>query len=244
VDSVDWALQGAVTPVKNQGGCGSCWTFSATGALEGAWQIASGELVPLSEQQLVDCADGGSGCNGGLMDNAFKYEMDHDVCTEASYQYEGQNGYCRADSCEAGIPRGDVVGFKDVNQDEESLMEAVAKQPVSIAIEADQYAFQSYKSGVLTWGCGTSLDHGVLLVGYGVEDGTKYWKVKNSWGPGWGDQGYVKILRGQDGGGECGIKLDASYPVVEPSFKLAGGAQHAFGSVALSVLLAVVFTSA
>merc|ERR1712232_1041747 len=217
-ESVDWTLRGAVTPVKNQGGCGSCWTFSATGALEGAWQIAAGELVPLSEQQLVDCVNGGGGCSGGLMDMAFKYEKDHDVCTEASYQYEGQNGACRAAGCEAGIPRGDVVGYHDVNQDEESLMEAVAQQPVSIAIEADQWAFQSYKSGVLTWGCGTSLDHGVLLVGYGVEDGTKYWKVKNSWGPGWGDEGYVKILRGKDGGGECGIKLEASYPVVSPEF--------------------------
>merc|ERR1712190_373123 len=125
----------------------------------------------------------GSGCNGGLMDTAFKYAEKNAICTEESYSYKGRAGSCKASSCSVGIPKGGVTGYKDVATDnDQALMEAVAKGPVSIAIEADKSAFQLYHSGVLSSTCGTNLDHGVLAVGYGSENGKDYWKVKNSWG--------------------------------------------------------------
>eukprot|EP00441_Pelagodinium_beii_P036624 CAMPEP_0197648722 /NCGR_PEP_ID=MMETSP1338-20131121/27927_1 /TAXON_ID=43686 ORGANISM="Pelagodinium beii, Strain RCC1491" /NCGR_SAMPLE_ID=MMETSP1338 /ASSEMBLY_ACC=CAM_ASM_000754 /LENGTH=341 /DNA_ID=CAMNT_0043222771 /DNA_START=12 /DNA_END=1037 /DNA_ORIENTATION=+ len=219
--AVDWRQKNVVTPVKNQKACGSCWAFSTTGSLEGAWAVATGKLVSLSEQQLVDCAGGkfgNDGCSGGLMDNAFKYEEQAAVCTEESYPYKALVSTCKAVNCTVGLPKGAVVGYKDVApQDQQALMDAVAKGPVSVAIEADQMAFQTYKSGVLTKTCGAKLDHGVLIVGYGTDAGKDYWIVKNSWGPTWGEEGFIRLERGLPGAGECGIKAQASYPVVKAS---------------------------
>merc|ERR1712093_409932 len=214
--SVDWSQKGAVTPIKNQGQCGSCWSFSTTGSLEGAWEIATGNLVSFSEQQFVDCDKVDEGCNGGLMDNAFKYAEKNALCTEESYSYKGRKGTCEASSCTVGLPKGGVTGYKDVATDSaQALMEAVTKNPVSIAIEADKSAFQLYKTGVLSGTCGTKLDHGVLAVGYGTDGGNDYWKVKNSWAATWGDHGYVRLLRGKGGAGECGLLSGPpSYPVV------------------------------
>ena len=212
--SVDWREQGAVTPVKNQEQCGSCWSFSTTGSIEGAWAIAKGELVSLSEQQLVDCstAQGNQGCNGGLMDYAFEYVIKNGGLTnETNYPYTATG----PNICEsAGKPiAATISGYTDVpaNSDE-ALMTAVAQQPVSVAIEADQSAFQFYTSGVLTAACGSSLDHGVLVVGYN----TDAWIVKNSWGPDWGDDGYIQLARGAAYApvGQCGILSAGSAPQV------------------------------
>merc|ERR1719484_278787 len=153
------------------------------------------------------------------MDNGFKYAKENAMCTEESYPYKAKNGECTASSCTEGIPKGSVTGFKDVaTDDEQALMEAVSKGPVSIAIEADHQAFQFYSGGVLKKACGTQLDHGVLLVGYGESNGVKFWKVKNSWGSNWGAEGYIELERGTspDGkAGECGLLSQPSYPVVK-----------------------------
>jgi cathepsin L len=211
-DTVDWTTKGAVTPIKDQGQCGSCWAFSTTGALEGLSAIKAGKLVSLSEQELVDCAGsyGNQGCNGGLMDYGFEYAAAKGVATESDYPYTATDGKCKTKS----------KAFKNkaytdvaVNNDAQ-LGAAIAQQPVSVAIEADTSAFQLYKSGVLTGSaCGTQLDHGVLAVGYGTQGSQKYIKVKNSWGSSWGQQGFVLIGR-SSGAGVCGINSAASYPTL------------------------------
>lgn len=212
--SLDWVDRGAVAPIKNQLSCGSCWAFSAVGAIEGAYAIAGNPLTSFSEQQLVSCDTSGddAGCQGGLMDEAFDYVQKTPLCAYKDYPYssgDGKSGACQSSSCTGAVAVG---GHTDVPKgDEVAMLAAINLGPLSVAVDANY--FQLYESGVLDEaGCGASLNHGVLVVGYGNDaslGGLAYYLVKNSWGTQWGESGYMRIVRGKD---MCGIADSASFP--------------------------------
>nr|XP_043622665.1 senescence-specific cysteine protease SAG39-like [Erigeron canadensis] len=214
--SMDWRKKGAVTPIKDQGQCGSCWAFSTIAATEGITQLTTGKLISLSEQELVDCDRSGEdqGCEGGYMDGGFTFIVKNKgINTEAAYPYEAADATCNTK--EEDVYAAKITGHEDVPVNSESaLLKAVAMQPVSVAIDAGESDFQFYSSGVFNGTCGTELDHGVTAVGYGTsDDGVKYWLVKNSWGTSWGEEGYIRMQRDVEAKeGLCGIAMMASYP--------------------------------
>ncbi|KAL2084367.1 hypothetical protein ACEWY4_019885 [Coilia grayii] len=216
-DSIDWRQQGYVTGVKMQGGCGSCWAFSAVGALEGQLKKTTGKLVDLSPQNLVDCSDkpkyGNKGCNGGYMSSAFQYVIDNQgIDSDAAYPYRAVQGDCtyRPDQRAANCTN---YGF--VTEDSEDALKVALATigPVSVAIDATRPQFILFRSGVYDDpSCSQKVNHGVLAVGYGTLNGKDYWLVKNSWGVSFGDQGYIRMVRNKNN--QCGIAKYACYPIM------------------------------
>jgi cathepsin L len=218
--SMDWRSMGRVTPVKNQGNCGSCWAFAATGALEGQLAKKYGQLYDLSEQQLVDCAGGYDtyGCEGGFTEQAMVYVRDRNgLSLETNYAYQAEQRACSSNI--RGLPFN-ITSIKNIaSGDEKALQAALASVgPVAVAIDASSRSFQFYSSGVyIDRKCKSnmySLDHAVLVVGYGTDAsrGGDYWIVKNSWGTTWGENGYIRMARNRKN--QCGIATDAVYPIV------------------------------
>lgn len=214
--TVDWRdyrnanNQPILNPVKDQGQCGSCWAFAANGALEAAWAQSTGNLVNLAEQQLVDCQQGGS-CNGGWMASAYNaVKKAGGVDTTATYPYTAVGSSCKFNINNVGAT---VSGYVELAEgDEAALQAAVAQRPVAVAIMVTS-TFYSYKSGVYSnTNCGTSVNHGVIVVGYGTENGVDYWLVRNSWGPNWGDKGHIKMVRNKNS--NCQIACCGIYPLV------------------------------
>jgi len=202
---VDWRDEGAVNEVQDQGQCGSCWTFSTMATFEGAQYIANGNLEKFAEQQLVDCVRLMHGCNGGNVSVALNYLQKHDAMYETDYKYTAKDGTC---AYHAGSGRRVATHSMVTQNDAEAMKQAVTAGPVSVAIQADQRVFQTYKSGIFdSASCGTQLDHATNVVGWGQEDGQEFWIMRNSWGSSWGEAGYMRLAI-EEGHGICGIQMN------------------------------------
>lgn len=200
--AVDWRSNGGITPVKNQGSCGSCWSFGATAGTENAHKRATGTLLNLSEQQLVDCDPKSHGCSGGWHFWAWDYLRSTPQVLETQYPYTAKQGTCNAQKSAGGQVR--VSTYSRITPGDVAQHKAGVQQGVlAIALAAGSSAFQLYRSGVLTGtACGTQINHAVATVGWGTENGIDYWIVRNSWGASWGDAGHIKIAA-QAGQGVC-----------------------------------------
>lgn len=195
---------------------GSCYAFSAVAAVEGITYIKQRKLVSLSEQEVVDCDKYDNGCNKGSMQNVFSFiQQINGITTESYYPYTSKQGTCQNSATNQAAAK--ITGFQNVPQNSEAdLLNAVANQPVSVAVDSSDYQFRFYSGGVFNAECGTQCDHAITIVGYGANgNGDKYWIVKNSWGTGWGEGGYGYFIRDvADPRGICGIATDASFPTI------------------------------
>lgn len=214
-DSVNWVEAGMTTPVKDQGACGSCWTFATTGTVEAANAIFGSGLVSLSEQQLVDCVTVDDGCNGGMTYDAYTYLMTANAYLEDDYAYTAKDGVCHYKASKASdITLSTYVCVQP--QTPASMKVAVAQQPVAISVDAGSTVFHNYSGGVLdSTACGINTNHAISIVGYGTDEdsGLEYWLVRNSWGSDWGVDGYIKIAI-TEGDGICAINHRPLYPTV------------------------------
>lgn len=213
--SVDWVAKGKVTPVQDQGSCGSSWAFAVIGAIESAYAIKTGQTTRLSKQQIVDCSQANQGCTGGFLDKGFESMKNaKQIATEASYPYIARDGQCRWGSYS---PVNNIKGYTRVTTyDEDALMAAVARQPVAVTVAVSS-GWRFYTKGVYDGACATARNHAALIVGYGTDtaSGKKYWLVKETWGTSWGESGYIRVKRtGGKTAGFCGIALDAIYPTL------------------------------
>lgn len=223
-EAVDWVQRGAVNAVKDQlpKKCGACWAFSTVGVLESAYQISTGQLLDLAEQQLVDCDSSNNGCLGGWPHNAYdKYVTGHGMCTQASYSYTGQQGSCKDSSCTVAVPKGFISGHHDVVRTASALKSAIASQPVSVTVHMRDWQF--YANGVVTAGCTGQVDHAVIAVGYGT-DGQDYFKIRNSLGSSWGEGGYIRLAQNSSSSEGTACLLQA-FPVV-PTLSSDGCVDH------------------
>ena len=217
--AIDWRTKGMVTPVKDQGQCGSCWAFSATESVESAYMIAGNAEVIMAPQELVDCSKGlfsNHGCNGGWYYYAWKWLESNKTMTEADYPYtSGTTG--KETTCAYDASKGvtNVSSYKQVSEDTDSIKAALEQQPCSVAVSAGNDVFRYYTSGIVTEsdGCPTQLDHAIQAVGWGSQDGQDYYIVRNSWNTTWGDKGYI-LIGTADGKGVCGINQAVYYPSV------------------------------
>ncbi|CAG9313014.1 unnamed protein product [Blepharisma stoltei] len=213
VTSWDWRAKGAVTPVGNQLQCGDGYAFAAAGAVEGIWFITNHTLVALSEQEIVDCSTrfGNEGCNGGLPTNSFQFAMAHGLTSNTNYPYKGTKGKCTTKA--QNQPVANIISYQTAEANApNNLMGLVVQQPITVVVQSNQAAWRMYTGGIISQDCGTDVDHSVLIVGFDNTNNPPYWIVKNSYGPSWGESGYLRIAI-TSGEGVCGINLYPAYPV-------------------------------
>jgi C1A family cysteine protease len=213
--SIDWTAKGAVNKVQNQGSCGSCWAFGTIGAVEGAHFVKHKQLLKFAEQELVDCChDQCAGCNGGFQNNAINWLSKHKLCLESDYTYTARDGTCQESKC--ANRSIEVSSYKILSKSAAGLESGLNQAPVSVTVDAGSFAFQQYSSGVLdSSSCGTQLNHAVLGTGYGHDSklDVDYFTIRNSWGPSWGENGYIRVKKTSGSKGLCGIYMDNSYAI-------------------------------